>query len=189
MVRTFIAVDISEEQRAVIGQTVSTLKHTRSGVRWVRPENLHLTLKFLGSIDETSIDKISQVLKELSAGYAPFKMELKTIGAFSSLKRPDVIWIGVKKSLELETLAADIEQKLSVIGFKKEDRPYSPHLTIARVKNLKGYDEIYEKLKALSDKDFGACEVTEVSLMKSDLTPDGAQYTHLKSFRLKQASH
>ncbi|MBF0321285.1 MAG: RNA 2',3'-cyclic phosphodiesterase, partial [Nitrospirae bacterium] len=61
-----------------------------------------------------------------------------------------------------------------MIGFKKEDRPYSPHLTIARVKNLKGYDEIYEKLKALLDKDFGACEVTEVSLMKSDLTPDGA---------------
>ncbi|MBF0517416.1 MAG: RNA 2',3'-cyclic phosphodiesterase [Nitrospirae bacterium] len=133
--RTFIAIDISEQQRAEIGQMIDTLKHTRSGVRWVRPENLHLTVKFLGDTDDASIVTIAAALNELSGKCAPFQIELRQISAFSSLKRPDVIWIGVTKSPELGALAAGIEQKLSLIGFKKEDRPYSAHLTIARVKN------------------------------------------------------
>lgn len=84
----------------------------------------------------------------------------------------------------LAALAAEIDERLSKMGIKKEDRPFSPHLTIARVKNLKGYDEIYEKLVSLSDRDFGICAVDEIALMKSELMPEGARYARMKSFRL-----
>ncbi|WP_420265514.1 RNA 2',3'-cyclic phosphodiesterase [Candidatus Magnetominusculus dajiuhuensis] len=184
--RTFIAIDISGAQRAAIGHTIGTLKPLRADVKWVRPENLHLTVKFLGDLDEGAVDKIALTLKELTAGYAPFQIELRTIGAFSSLKRPDIIWTGVTKSPELDSLAADIEEGLSLIGIKKEGRPFSPHLTIARVKSLRDYTPLYEKLCAISDKDFGVCDVREIALMRSELTPGGAQYTRLKSFPLDQ---
>ncbi|MBF0554637.1 MAG: RNA 2',3'-cyclic phosphodiesterase [Nitrospirae bacterium] len=182
--RTFIAIDISEAQRTAIAQTIDSLKPLRADVKWVRPENLHLTVKFLGDPDEGSIEKIALTLKELTAVYAPFQIELRTIGAFSSLKRPDIIWTGVTKSPELYALAADIEERLSLIGIKKEGRPFSPHLTIARVKSLRNYTPLYEKLCAISDKDFGVCDVRGISLMRSDLMPGGAQYTRLKSFPL-----
>ncbi|MBF0456715.1 MAG: RNA 2',3'-cyclic phosphodiesterase [Nitrospirae bacterium] len=182
MLRSFIAIDISETQRAAIGQMVDTLRPLRADVKWVRPENLHLTIKFLGDVDEGLIEKIELTLKDLTTGYAPFQIELRTVGAFSSLKRPDILWIGVTKSPGLETIAADIEEKLSLVGIKKEGRPFSPHLTIARVKSLKGYEHLHEKLTSLTAKDFGECGVADLLLMKSDLTPGGARYTRLKSF-------
>ncbi|MBF0487058.1 MAG: RNA 2',3'-cyclic phosphodiesterase [Nitrospirae bacterium] len=184
--RTFIAIDISEAQRTEIAQTVNSLKPLRANVKWVRPENLHLTVKFLGDLDEGVIEKIALTLKELSSCHSPFQIKLRTIGAFSSLKRPDIIWTGVTKSPELDSLAADIEERLSLIGIKKEGRPFSPHLTIARVKSLRDYTPLYEKLCAISDKDFGVCDVREIALMRSDLTPGGAQYARLKSFLLGQ---
>ncbi len=154
----------------------------RADVKWVRPENLHITLKFLGDINEESIDTIAQKLSELSANHWAFQVELKTIGAFPNLKRPNALWIGITKTTALEALHRGIEEGMSTAGFKKEDRPFTPHLTIARVKGMRDYHGLYEKLKALSDKDFGVCDTAEIVLMKSDLMPGGAKYMRLKSF-------
>jgi 2'-5' RNA ligase len=174
--------DISEAQRVEIGQTIEAFRQMRAYVKWVRPENLHITLKFLGDVNEDSIYTIAQKLTELSAVHAALQVKLKTIGAFPSLKRPNALWIGITKTPALEALHCGIEEAMSQAGFKKEDRPFTPHLTIARVKGMRDYHGLYEKINAVSGKDFGKSDAAEIVLMQSDLMPGGAKYMRLKSF-------
>ncbi|RKY62807.1 MAG: RNA 2',3'-cyclic phosphodiesterase [Candidatus Latescibacterota bacterium] len=185
-IRTFVAVDISDEARGRVRDLVEELKQYKADVRWVAPESLHLTLKFLGEIDEGRLEDVFSGVEEAVSGVEPFRMVLEGLGGFPGLGRPRVLWVGVSDGAEeLRNLAARVEGSLEHRGFPREDRPFSPHLTIGRVKRLSG--RLRQLTDAMRGGGFGPEEVRveEVKVMKSDLRPSGAVYTTLRSFPLR----
>ena len=183
--RTFVAIEIPLGVKEKIEEAISPFAKLNLAISWVKSKNLHLTLKFSGEVDEKRIDdmilSLSQALKEEKR----FKMSLKDLGVFPDLRRPRVIWIGIDKGKEnLIRVQGKIEQELSKLGFPKEEREFSPHLTVARVKSPKGIERLTEQIKNVN---FVAedIEVDEVVLMRSQLHPQGAIYTPIRKFKLK----
>ncbi len=147
-------------------------------VKWVEEENLHLTLKFLGEVKEERVEEISRVLREIRRSEKRFELSLEDIGAFPSERSPRVIWIGVGKGREeIIRLQERIEEGLTPLGFKKEERGFHPHLTIARVKKRADFKELFD----LSYKS-RVFLVDSVTLFKSTLTPKGPIYEPLDRF-------
>jgi 2'-5' RNA ligase len=145
-------------------------------------------LKFLGDVHVETIDQISTILKQITIEHAPFKVTVSEFGCFPNFRRPRVLWIGVHDlSTRLSDLYGDMEDGLSRLGFEREARRFHPHLTLGRVKRIRDHMESQRLVTALEDVkigDIGQLEVTEVSLMKSDLKPTGAVYTRLFAARL-----
>ncbi|QWR77676.1 RNA 2',3'-cyclic phosphodiesterase [Candidatus Magnetomonas plexicatena] len=179
-VRAFLAVNIDEALKGKIAASISGLNLT--GVKWVRAKNLHLTLKFLDSISENEIDKVVDTLNEILPKSSAFDIGFKGIGAFPNERKPKVIWIGVTNTEGLVRLQGMIEDSLSVVGFKREERAFSPHLTIGRV--TVGLSDFAKQPHR--DTFYGDMTVDTVYLMKSELFPAGAEYSELKSFKLKK---
>jgi len=183
-IRTFIAVSISEEARKAVAQMIVSLQEFGSGIRWVKPENLHLTLKFLGDIEEENLPKLEEAMNSSTEMIKPFKYELVNVGCFPNYKRPRVLWIGVEDSEDrLLLLHQNIESEFTKQDFPKESRKFTPHLTIARVKDFRKCESVISKF---SDYNFGSHKnvVEEVLLMKSNLYPSGAKYTKLIQIKL-----
>ncbi|HID10750.1 MAG TPA: RNA 2',3'-cyclic phosphodiesterase [Candidatus Latescibacteria bacterium] len=186
-VRTFVAVDISDEARRSVQDLEDELRRYRADVRWVAPENLHLTLKFLGEIEEERLEEVFFGVEEAVSGVGPFQMVLEGLGGFPGLGRPRVLWVGVSEGAgELRDLAERVEGSLERRGFPREGRPFSPHLTIGRVRQPSG--RLGQLTAVMREKDFGPEEVRveEVKVMKSELMPSGAVYTTLRSFALRE---
>lgn len=185
-IRTFIAISIPPVFQSVLELAIRQLKEQLSGfpVRWVPVRNIHLTLKFLGNVSEDSLDAIQAALAEEVIQHKSFVISLDQAGAFPSQKRPRVIWIGITGKPELKSLARGIDQQMKMLGYPSEDRPFSPHLTLGRVKqqvftgDFKLLDDAIQNLKIDSTINN---RVTEVHLYRSDLTPAGAVYTRLFS--------
>lgn len=190
MVRAFIAVDISREARDTLAQAVNSLKERGvPGVRWVNPEGIHLTLKFLGEIDPGLLDKISSGLERAAQGTRPFKLCLSGIGAFPNAASPRVIWVGIKGELDLlRELQGRVDQEMHTGGgFGKERRSFTPHLTLGRLRDNVSGEERRRAGKALAEVALGSevsWQVTEVKLMRSTLTPPGAVYDLLGAWPL-----
>ena len=183
-IRTFVAVSISEKAREVVAEMVASMQDFGSGVRWVKPENLHLTLKFLGDVEEKKLPELEEALKLSAENINPFNYELVNIGCFPNYKRPRVLWVGVEDSEDqLLLLHQNIESEFTKQDFPKESRKFTPHLTIARVKDFRKCESVISKF---SDYNFGSHKnvVEEVLLMKSDLYPSGAKYTKLIQIKL-----
>lgn len=157
-------------------------------VRWVRPEGIHLTLKFLGDVPLNTIDQISATLKRICIDHVPFKVRVSEFGCFPNFRRPRILWIGVQDlSTRLSDLHGEIETGLSKLGFEREARHFHPHLTIGRVKRVRDHVEFQRLATALEDVkigDIGQLHVNDVSLIKSDLKPAGAVYSRLIAARL-----
>ena len=193
MVRAFIAVDISQEARAALADVINGLQQQGvSGVRWVRPEGIHLTLKFLGEIDPGLVDGIMNALGRAAQGTGAFRLALSDIGAFPSANNPRVIWAGLEG--ELDTLK-DIQEKIdrevhSTTGLPMETRPFTPHLTLGRMGNRASSDERRRAGKAMAEAGPSlpslnvSWRVEGVSLIRSTLTPQGAVYDLLGSRKL-----
>lgn len=180
--RTFIALEISEEIREVLAQIESHLKYAGADVKWVTPGNIHLTLKFLGEVDEGRIEKIKAILDKIGKQTKPFEITIKDIGAFPKIDLPRVIWVGLDKgAAESAELAKRIEDELSKLGFDKEDRPFTAHLTIGRVRSPKNKLALKERMQSLSFelKARSSKIVSSVTLFQSALTPSGSIYTKL----------
>ena len=176
-IRTFIAVELPDDIKQEIGDFISQLRPQIRGVRWVEPLNLHLTMKFLGNVEEDSINKIVNGVSEVAQHHSHFIIQMENFGAFPGMKRPRVLWIGVKNGLnELSQLAASVENKMVKLGFELESRKFSPHLTVGRVRRGK---RVYIPQDVPS---FGPVEfdVTTVTVMKSTLTPEGPIYDPLR---------
>lgn len=144
-------------------------------------------MKFLGEIDPAKTDKISTALEEASKGIPPFDVRVSGVGGFPSLKNPRVLWVGIGENETLKRLAANIEERLSSLGFEREDRPFTPHLTLCRVKSFMDGKELGRTAAEADisiDKSFTA---TGFHLIKSVLTPRGAEYTDLKTIRLEKS--
>ena len=186
-IRSFVAIELSPDTKAQIEEIQNKLKASTADVRWVRSEGMHLTLKFLGGIQEEQIPEIADVLTHCSAETGRFNLTIHSLGAFPNETNPKVIWIGVEdESRRLETLQQCIEEGLAPIGFKAEKRAFTPHLTLGRLKSPKGRRAVGQLLEASRECDCGTSTVQEIFLFKSDLKPSGAVYTKLKTFALSE---
>lgn len=180
LIRTFIAIELPQEIHRKLDDFGKELKRSRAMVSWVKPENIHLTLKFLGDVSPEQLQTVQGVLEKVAAGTAPFRLQAFGCGAFPSLKQMRIVWVGLRGGNEpLNRLQKEIESSLIPVGFKAEDRPFKPHLTIGRVKGRQGSRALQEILMANQTFEAEAFDVTEVVLYKSDLRPEGARYTPL----------
>ena len=179
--RSFIAVELSTEIAEGVRRIQAGLRERTTGVSWVRPEGIHLTLKFLGEVDPDRIEGIASTAEECIKGIGPFTIGIRGCGGFPNPRNPRVIWIGVDDpGGELKELQARVEQGMEEMGFTREGRGYTPHLTIGRLRSGKGKGEVAQALEATKECDLGTMAVREICLFRSQLKPTGAEYTKLK---------
>jgi len=190
LLRAFIAVEIPSELREAIGTARAPLqKGVGSIVRWVPVQNMHLTLKFLGDVSPANVEMISEMLRAEVDLFHCFEMRLSGLGSFPSLKRPRVIYIGIQAPATLEALQRGIESASRRLGYESEERGFSPHLTIGRVKQNVTATEQQTIRRALEETRIdllGTARVDSVHLYKSDLKPTGSEYARLYSAPLKR---
>jgi 2'-5' RNA ligase len=184
--RVFCAVDISEEIRQRIAQHVSQLKKAAPDVSasWTRVESIHLTLKFFGEIKPERVAGISEILSNVTGQVEPFRILIEEAGAFPSHGPPRVLWIGIgDPEGALQKLQALVEDGCAKAGFPKEDRPFHPHLTVARLRKPQGVRALASAHQQLG---FPSIEMTvgEVLLMRSELHPHGSKYSIISKHKL-----
>lgn len=177
--RCFIAIEIPETIRKSISDIIACLKKSGSDVKWVAHENIHITLQFLGETEESIIPAIKGALDKILAPYSPFYIKITDIGCFPDGRRPRVIWVGMEESQTLINLRGDIADELVKFGYPKEERGFTPHVTIGRVKSNRNMGELLRRLEEFTATDFPDFEVQNITLMKSELNPSGAKYYSL----------
>lgn len=186
--RLFIAIHLPDEVKDAIEDTFSPVSRQRPrGLRFVKPDNIHLTLKFLGDTDEGLLPELTGSLEEVAPAHNPFSLAITGAGAFPNLERPRVFWVGVAGDVEvIAALAKGVDDVCTGLGFPREKRAYSPHVTIARVKDNKSLSDMRKLVAELEDSDFGIepFDVTSFSLVQSTLTARGVVYEDIARFRL-----
>jgi 2'-5' RNA ligase len=184
--RIFVAINPTAEVRARLAEAARGLREAGFPVRWVPPENVHLTLKFLGEVPEGRVPEICSAVDSAVAGAGPFEMAVSGFGAFPSLRRPRVVWAGIELSPPLERLQAELERALAAIGFPKEDRPYHPHLTLGRTQKYASASEFEGFAELVGRLEYDdAFHVRAVDVMRSRLMPSGALYDVVHSAGLE----
>lgn len=185
MIRAFVAIEIAAATVQQIAAAIEQFKPRIVGIRWLSPTNFHLTVKFLGNIDESKIEPIRQALTDALRPFQRFTINAKGLGVFPSMKRLRVLWVGLVGS-RLTELTAAVESALVPLGFAREEKTFTPHLTIGRWRQAARADRALEQeLKNWRQWDFGATLVDEVILFESVLKPAGAIYNRLKVVTLK----
>ncbi|MCX8044682.1 MAG: RNA 2',3'-cyclic phosphodiesterase [Desulfobacterota bacterium] len=179
ILRTFIALDIPDWVRGQVGRLQQHLMRCCQGVRWVKPEHMHLTLKFLGPTRPEQIDRIKTLLIETVRGVAPFVFDIAGLGAFPNTKNPKVIWAGIAADEHLVSFQARLETGLEKLGFQKEKRTFSPHLTLGRVRDGAHRKDIGTSIERHAGETIGRVETSRIVLFRSDLTPSGPVYSVL----------
>lgn len=190
MLRAFIAVEIPAEiQQNVYKQTAAFRRGIESLVRWVPAHNMHLTLKFLGDVSPNNVEFLVQMLRNEAALVPAFDIHLAGLGAFPNLRRPRVIYVGIQAPAALDTLQRGIEAAARRLGYESEERPFSAHLTVGRLRQNATAVEQQQIRRALESTQvdvFGTARVDSLHLYKSDLNPGGSIYTRLHSAPLKK---
>ena len=186
--RTFIAFDISEETRQALERAQRAMAGLR-GVRWARPDGIHLTVKFLGDIEDAVVPAVFEVMREAVADVGPFEYDVRGLGFFPPGRRPRVLWAGVDRgSITLRRIAERLNAGLANVGVPPENREFKPHLTLGRVRWTLEVAAVEGAFKKVGEADFGVCDAGEVVLYMSELRPDGARYTRLGAAGLEQTS-
>jgi len=190
-VRSFIAIELPDELKLELSHLEAQLKSGKQpGIKWVDPYSIHLTLKFLGSIAVDRIKEITKAMDEAIQGIPPFHLEVKGLGVFPNLKRVQVAWVGMSGEVDkLNQLQKHIESNLARLGFAPESRPFTPHLTLARFRNQASPDERQRFGQLIADIRFEAAhaiKVDTISLMRSQLTREGAIYSRISAVGLKK---
>jgi 2'-5' RNA ligase len=176
--RIFIAVELNSEVKNKINEVVSSIKNYNLPVKWVEKDNLHITLKFLGEVKENKINDLTKLLKNEVEKNNRFTLKVEGLGAFPNNKKPRVIWVGTTDGKDkICDIAQKLEESLPKNGFgKKEEKPFSSHITIGRVKEVGKLSDFSTVLPKLDNLSFGVVEVNSINLMKSALTPKGPIY-------------
>jgi 2'-5' RNA ligase len=189
-IRSFIAIELPEAVKLNLSQLEAQLKSGRqTSVKWVAPESIHLTLKFLGNIVVESTKDIAQAMAEAAQGIPPFRLEVKDLGVFPNLQRVQVAWVGVHGEIDkLSQLQQRLDSNLLRLGFAPEGRPFTPHLTIARLRDNASPAErqAFGQLIASTRFEAGAFTVDAISLMKSQLTREGPIYSRISQVALSK---
>jgi 2'-5' RNA ligase len=194
--RLFVALDIDDGIRSRIARFLDGVRGFAPDAHWVRPESLHVTLKFIGEQSEDKLEKIRRALESIVANKV--EMNIRGYGFFPSPRRPRLFWIGIESGAELASLATTIDEKLADLAIPKEEHIFSPHLTLARGAGSSGsprkqrgdgtrhsFQHLQEKLAALPKPEFGTMTAHEFFLCQSQLSPGGSQYTKLAAFALR----
>jgi len=185
MLRTFVALSLPQTAITALGQLQEGLKRCRLPVRWVRPDNIHLTLKFLGDTPPTVVPAVSDALAVAVSGAAPFYLGLKGVGVFPGIKAARVIWAGLYGDVaQVIDLQQAVETSLFKVGFPRDKRSFKAHLTLGRIKAAVAPAQMAEALAAFSTFSAKRFVADAVTLFKSDLQPSGAVYTSLKRIAL-----
>lgn len=184
--RTFIAINLDQEIKEKLYFLLLELKRISQGIKWVKKEAMHLTLKFLGEIKEEKTKEIEATLKTLSQKYSPFPLSLQGTGTFPPGKKsPRVIWVGIEENQSLMSFQADLEDELEKLGFVKEKRPFHPHLTLGRIKFPSHLGGVLSQLEREKETHFGEMVVHKITFFQSILKPTGAEYKLLSEVALK----
>lgn len=188
-IRSFIAIELPDELKQELSQLQAKLKAGKQpGVKWADPYGIHLTLKFLGNISIDKTGEITRVIEESTQGISPFHLEVKQLGVFPNLRRVQVVWVGVSGEVDkLGQLQQRIESGLARLGFTPESHPFTPHLTLARLRDQTSSDERQRLGQLIANTSFESAhsiEVAAVNLMKSQLTREGAIYSRISSVKL-----
>jgi RNA 2',3'-cyclic 3'-phosphodiesterase len=194
--RLFVALDIDESVKSKISRFIEGVRELAPEARWVKPESLHVTLKFIGEKPDHELEIIKTALGTIEAG--AFEMNICGHGFFPNTRAPRVFWIGIAADSNLGSLAAKVDEKLGIIGVKQEEHDYHPHLTLARVgqgsgaphrrkedKPNRSFQRLQEKLSNQPVPDFGKVMAREFFLYKSQFSPQGSKYTKLAAFPLR----
>ena len=194
--RLFVALDIDDAIRERLNRFVEGVRNFAPDARWVKPESLHVTLKFIGEQPDTAVEKIKQSLAGASSQTS--EIHFRGYGFFPTAKSARVFWIGMETGPQLAALAAAVDENVATLGIPKEDRPFSPHLTLARSAGGSGaprwrkgdnpnraFQYLQEKLAALPSPEFGTMTPREFFLYQSQLSPKGSKYTKLARFELQ----
>lgn len=179
----FIAAEVGEDIRNRCAELMETLKGSGADIRTVSPENLHITLKFLGDVREDYVKKISDILRELCEDREPFTAGFSTIGYFGSPRFPRTLWVGISEGREvISGLSRKLNERLSWVN--REDRKPRPHLTLARVRSLVNSERLVETIQSIRDVKLGETHVKELKLKSSVLRPEGPLYSDIEAFML-----
>jgi len=192
IIRTFIAVELTPQVKNSLGGLQQILKRTGADVKWVKPENIHLTLKFLGETRVEDLDKINKVMDKIAKDFNRFEVSLSDLDAFPSENAPRVIWVGLDDRNNLcSKIAERLEEEMQYFGFKKESRRFKPHLTLGRIRSpmnrLKLVEEIKSQQGYFKRGEALQIQISSLSLIKSTLTPGGPIYETLFKTNLNTA--
>jgi 2'-5' RNA ligase len=186
-IRSFIAVELPDEVLSAVSRVQGHLKSYGFRTKWVRPANIHITLKFLGDIDAGIVDAIANAMVSAAEGCAPISLSAKGIGVFPNTKRPRVLWVGLTGEVNLLIdLQRKLDDWLSDIGFAKERRSFKGHLTLGRFKARVNSREIMRALREFEDFETPSFMARELTLFKSELRPSGAVYSKLEGISLER---
>jgi 2'-5' RNA ligase len=184
--RAFIAIELPPEVQAELRGRQQTLKKTGLNARWVRAENIHLTVKFLGEIDPDAVAVVSTAMKSTGESHGPFTLSASGIGVFPNLRKARVLWAGLSEGVpELIDLQKDLDAALAGCGFEREKRPFRGHLTMARFRKSVHPAKLETALSEAGGAQFGQWAVEELVLFQSELQPAGPTYTRLAAHPLR----
>ena len=179
--RLFVALEIPSEVQENLSALVKSLRAVSPKTRWVRPENLHVTLKFIGEVPETKLSVIRAALASVRSEQ-PVTLDFRGLGFFPNEKHPRVFWAGIEASQNLETLAADVDGATEKLGIPLGQRPFSPHLTLARFEPPRLPETLRAAIQENGEREFGSLRTTQFHLIESKLKRSGAEYTTVESF-------
>ncbi len=190
MPRLFVAILLPEEVKKEIARRVRPLQVLPCRVKWVEEENYHLTLKFLGEVEEEAVQEISAALEALAPAHVPFSLSYGDWGVFPGRARPRVLWMGLKGDLpRLLALQAAVEDRLAALGYPREEKEFHPHITLGRVKSPEGAALLVAKMEEVLPRgEVGSFRVAEFHLMESRLSRAGPAYSPRGSYRLATPS-
>lgn len=179
--RLFVALDLPDQVRHAITDLIAKLQPKSRTARWIKPENLHITLKFIGHIGNEKLSPIQTALSSIHTTQ-PVELHFRGMGFFPNEHHPRAFWCGIAASPNLAELAANIDGALMPHGIETETRPFTPHLTLARFKSDEGIREVVQAATDMKSTDFGAATETNFHLYESLLKSTGAQYNRVASF-------
>jgi len=180
--RGFIAIDIQTNKKLL--EMENEIKNAQADLKLVEPENIHITLKFLGDTDEEKIDEIEEIIKNSVKDIDAFSIKLKGSGVFPNKNYMKVLWIGLENAEKIIEIAEKMDKQLEILGFAPEKRGFSAHLTIARVRSSRNKENLLQIIEKYKDVEFSIIDVNSIKLKKSDLTPKGPIYTNLREIKL-----
>jgi RNA 2',3'-cyclic 3'-phosphodiesterase len=180
-VRLFVALDLTEEIRDALQEPVAKLKPLIKTAQWARLEGMHVTLKFIGHVEATKLDAIRAALATVRSD-APVEMQVRGVGFFPDDRRPRVLWCGIDASPNLAPLAAETERALEPLGIPREERKFTPHLTLARLKDSQGVEKLVRAAQEMKSRDFGSACVVEFHLFESVTKRSGTEYRKIASY-------
>lgn len=178
--RCFVAIELTSEVRSRLAELPAGLHQLSQAVRWTRPEQIHLTVKFLGEVPDADAARVCELARTIAARYQPFELNIAGAGLFPPRGLARIVWVGVADPPEsLLHCVNDCEAEYGALGFPRENRPYSPHLTVGRVKDMGASPRIREAVRQIEEFSAGRCTATELVVFQSELRPSGPIYTPL----------